>query len=62
MHEEHGADGHVGRERRVLLWVSRAARRLEQAGRERSWAVASALDENWRQLNTRPYRYQAPTP
>jgi hypothetical protein len=30
------------RERRVLLRVSRAAWRLEQAGRERSWALASA--------------------
>jgi hypothetical protein len=30
------------RKRRVLLRVSRAAWRLEQAGRERSWALASA--------------------
>jgi hypothetical protein len=33
------------RERRVLLRVSRAAWRLEQAGRERSWALASARAE-----------------
>jgi hypothetical protein len=31
------------RERRVLARVCRAARRLEQAGRERAWALASAL-------------------
>jgi len=31
--------------RRVLLRVSRAAWRLEQAGRERSWALASARAE-----------------
>ena len=30
------------RERRVLRWVSRAAWRLEQAERERAWALASA--------------------
>ena len=29
----------------MLLRVSRAARRLEQAGRERSWALASARAE-----------------
>jgi hypothetical protein len=33
------------RERRVLLRVSRAAWRLEQAGRERSWALALARAE-----------------
>jgi hypothetical protein len=33
------------RERRVLLRVSRAAWRLDQAGRERSWALASARAE-----------------
>jgi hypothetical protein len=33
------------RERRVLQRVSRAARRLEQAGRERAWALASARAE-----------------
>jgi len=33
------------RERRVLLRVSRAAWRLEQAERERSWALASARAE-----------------
>ena len=33
------------RERRVLTRVSRAAWRLEQAGRERAWALASALAE-----------------
>ena len=33
------------RERRVLLRVPRAAWRLEQAGRERSWALASARAE-----------------
>ena len=33
------------RERRMLLRVSRAAWRLEQAGRERSWALASARAE-----------------
>jgi hypothetical protein len=33
------------RERRVLLRVSRAAWRLEQAGRERSWALAPACAE-----------------
>src|SRR5438445_10952295 len=33
------------RERRVLLRVSRAAGRLEQAERERSWALASARAE-----------------
>jgi hypothetical protein len=31
------------RERRVLARVCRAAWRLEQAGRERAWALASAL-------------------
>jgi hypothetical protein len=31
------------RERRVLARVRRAAWRLEQAGRERAWALASAL-------------------
>jgi hypothetical protein len=34
------------RERRVLLRVSRAAWRLEQAERERSWALASARAED----------------
>jgi hypothetical protein len=33
------------RERRVLQRVSRAAWRLEQAGRERAWALASARAE-----------------
>src|SRR5271165_4317446 len=33
------------RQRRVLLRVSRAAWRLEQAERERSWALASARAE-----------------
>jgi hypothetical protein len=33
------------RERRVLARVCRAAWRLEQAGRERAWALASALAE-----------------
>jgi hypothetical protein len=33
------------RERRVLARVCRAAWRLEQAGRERPWALASALAE-----------------
>ena len=33
------------RERRVLLRLSRAAWRLDQAGRERSWALASARAE-----------------
>jgi hypothetical protein len=33
------------RERRVLAWASRAAWRLEQAERERTWALASALAE-----------------
>ena len=33
------------RERRVLLRVSRAAWRLEQAERERSWALVSARAE-----------------
>ena len=33
------------RERRVLLRVSRAAWRLEQAERERTWALASARAE-----------------
>ena len=33
------------RQRRVLLRVSRAAWRLEQAGRERSWALASPRAE-----------------
>ena len=33
------------REHRVLLRVSRAAWRLEQAERERSWALASARAE-----------------
>ena len=33
------------RERRVLLRVSRAAWQLEQAERERSWALASARAE-----------------
>jgi hypothetical protein len=32
-------------ERRVLARVCRAAWRLEQAGRERAWALASALAE-----------------
>jgi hypothetical protein len=37
------------RERRVLARVSRAAWRLEQAERERSWALASArfLQATW---------------
>ena len=33
------------RERRVLARVSRAAWRLEQAGRERTWALVSARAE-----------------
>jgi hypothetical protein len=33
------------RERRVLARVCRAAWRLDQAGRERAWALASALAE-----------------
>jgi hypothetical protein len=33
------------RERRVLARVCRAAWRLEQAGRERAWALSSALAE-----------------
>src|SRR6266436_7719929 len=33
------------RERRVLARVGRAAWRLEQAGRERAWALASPLAE-----------------
>ena len=33
------------RERRVLARVCRAGWRLEQAGRERAWALASALAE-----------------
>jgi hypothetical protein len=33
------------RERRVLARVCQAAWRLEQAGRERAWALASALAE-----------------
>ena len=33
------------RERRVLLRMSRAAWRLEQAARERAWALASARAE-----------------
>ena len=33
------------RERRVLARVCRAAWQLEQAGRERAWALASALAE-----------------
>jgi hypothetical protein len=36
------------RERRVLARVSRAAWRLEQAGRERTWALASARAERSR--------------
>jgi hypothetical protein len=45
VHEDRGADGRGRRERRVLLRVSRAAWRLEQAERERSWALASARAE-----------------
>ena len=33
------------RKRRVLTWVSRAAWRLEQAERERTWALVSARAE-----------------
>ena len=36
------------RERRVLARVCQAAWRLEQAGRERAWALASALAEGTR--------------
>ena len=38
------------RERRVLARVCRAAWRLEQAGRERAWALASARAEGVRSV------------
>jgi hypothetical protein len=41
--EDRGAGGHVAAGTPVLLRVSRAAWRLDQAGRERSRAIAGEL-------------------
>lgn len=54
MHEDRGADSRVAAGTRVLLRVSPLAWRLEQAGRERSWALASARRGSFHPRARRP--------